>query len=67
MCISTAVKKKRGGGGAQGKNHEVKLEFLTLERSLKMFLACTLMDQKAEGKEKKKKKREFENAMICEM
>lgn len=31
-----------------------KLKFLTLEKSLKMFLVCTLMDQKAEGKEKKR-------------
>ena len=31
-----------------------KFKFLTLEKSLKMFLVCTLMDQKAEGKEKKR-------------
>lgn len=39
----------------QGKKKKrEKLKFLTLEKSLKMFLVCTLMDQKAEGKEKKR-------------
>lgn len=55
MCISAAIKKKSGEGCRKKKN-EVKLEFLTLEKSLKMFLVCTLMDQKAEGKEKKKRR-----------
>lgn len=41
-----------------------KLELLTPEQSLKMFIACTLMDQKAEGKGKK---RSLKNAMIFEM
>lgn len=36
------------------KKERKKAEFLTLEKSLKMFLACTLMEQKAEGKEKKR-------------
>lgn len=45
MCISAVMKKKK---------KRKKAEFLTLEKSLKMFLACTLMEQKAEGKEKKR-------------
>lgn len=38
----------------QAEEKRGKLEFLTLERSLKMFLVFTLMVQKAEGKEKKR-------------
>lgn len=54
--VHLSCHKKKKWGGVQEKKNEVKLEFLTLEKSLKMFLVCTLMDQKAEGKEKKKRR-----------
>lgn len=49
MCISAVIKKKK-----KAEEKREKLKFLTLEKSLRMFLICTLMDQKAEGKEKKR-------------
>jgi len=50
MCISAVLKKKK----KPAEEKREKLEFLTLGKSMEMFLVCTLMDQKAEGKEKKR-------------